>query len=141
MPRTQLSRGKDSRPRCWDAETPSPQRSPGRGLRVDKPENGRVAEGRALLAQTHLKAVAWPFWASYATLGAGRAVGGGRGGRSAGEWVWQAGPRRFSISWLNAMMGLRDLEALSWADEKGRELAAAHDGRSRSLGCRHGRCA
>ena len=32
------------------------------------------------------------------------------------------------------MMGLRDLEALSWADEKGRELAAAHDRRSRLLG-------
>ena len=49
-----------------------------RSIWVDKPENGWVAEGRALLAQAHLKAVAWPFWASYATLGAGRAVMGGR---------------------------------------------------------------
>ena len=42
-----------------------------RSIRVAKPENGWVAEGRALLARAHLKSVAWPFGASFGTLGAG----------------------------------------------------------------------
>lgn len=40
-----------------------------RSIRVDKPENGWVAEGRAPMARARLKAVAWPFWASFPTLG------------------------------------------------------------------------
>ena len=47
-----------------------------RSIRVDKPENGWVAEGRAPLARARLKAVAWPFWASFPTLGEEFSKGG-----------------------------------------------------------------
>ena len=36
-------------------------------LREDKPENGWIAEGRDFLAQPHLRAVTWPFWAAFGT--------------------------------------------------------------------------
>ena len=53
----------------------------------DKPENGWVAEGRALLARAHLKSVAWPFWTSFGTLGAGMFE---TAGRSSGA-MWRDG--------------------------------------------------
>ena len=66
-----------------------------RSIRVDKPENGWVAEGRAPMARARLKAVAWPFWASFPTLG--------------GEFSKDGWPNSAAM-WRG---GLRDLEVLT----------------------------
>ena len=85
-----------------------------RSIRVDKPENGWVAEGRAPLARARLKAVAWPFWASFPTLG--------------GEFSKDGWPNSAAI-WRG---GLRDLEVLTKMHAKLREFGAGHNHNRRS---------
>lgn len=79
--------------------------------------------------QAHLKAVVWPFRASFLTLGAGFSRDGSPQMRSdvaRREAIHIIPPSNCQI----ATIGLRDLDAPTWVHEKGRELAAVHDRRS-----------
>jgi hypothetical protein len=75
-------------------------------LREDKPENGWIAEGRDFLAQPHLRAVTWPFWAAFGTLGAGMSRDGGPQLRS--DVARRAGATDWSSTFVHLNGGKRD---------------------------------
>ena len=111
---------------CMDAvHSLKAEEAVGAVVRAGGQTGERACRMQGTAGEAHLKAVVWPLGAG--VLARWLASGAQRCGASRGTLDW---PSTFlHLTAESATIGLRDLDALTWVHEKGRELAAAHDRR------------